>query len=219
MDRANGGVPDDLDREQPDVEADATGETDDTIGIGDRHRSSPFEPDDEYEDYDQYGEQEPLRRQLAQFAFVREEDDREVRLTFRDVPANEIARAFRGSGALLISMMGERALAPPNTPARTPAGPVATEVDPQEAPVLKRRIRKGHNWASADDRISITRPNRHTGELTMRYFFSLNDLVYTINIVAPAGIVDSIAGIYPTAELSEQELQTRLAVVFRETRG
>src|SRR5437667_10529955 len=108
MDRANGGVPDDdLDSEQPDMEAYAAGETDDTAGAGGRYRSSPFEPDDDYDEHDheQYGEQEPLRRQLAQFAFVREEDGREVRLTFRDVPANEIARAFRASGALLKSIM------------------------------------------------------------------------------------------------------------------
>src|SRR5947207_1695074 len=57
MDRANGGVPDDdLDSEQPDAEAYATDEADETDEAGDHFRPSPFEPDDAYDDYKQYGE-------------------------------------------------------------------------------------------------------------------------------------------------------------------
>src|SRR5438552_18703125 len=52
---------------------------------------------------------EPVETQLARYAFVREERDREVRLLFRDVPVPEIVKAFRMAGATLISISGERA--------------------------------------------------------------------------------------------------------------
>jgi len=90
---------------------------------------SGYDEDAEDDQFEQFArpEEEPLRRQLAQFAFVREEDDREVRLSFRDVPANEIARTFRGSGALLISITAERASSLPTMPARP--SPDATDQD------------------------------------------------------------------------------------------
>jgi hypothetical protein len=62
------------------------------------------ELDDELE-----GDEGVVERQLAHYAFVREERDREVRLHFRDVPPSEIARTFREAGAYLISLMAERA--------------------------------------------------------------------------------------------------------------
>jgi hypothetical protein len=212
MNRANGGVPgDDFDSEGFDAEMNEANEPDEQ-----------FRPFDDFDDYQGYDEQEPLRRQLAQFAFVREEDDREVRLTFRDVPADEIAKAFRGSGALLISMMGERALSPTAISVSPSSGWTDFDTNPQESVALQGRKKRAHKRltsTSHDDVPVSARPTRHTGELTMRYFFSVGDLVYTINITSPTGIVESIAGIFPVAAQSEHELQSRLAVVFRENRS
>jgi hypothetical protein len=206
MNRANGNAPDDIDGQHPDADFQGTGAF-----------AGRFDVDQDFGDYSAYEEQEPLSRQLAQFAFVREEDDREVRLSFRDVPANEIARAFQASGALLISVTGERAASLPGVSVRSQPGWTDLDAASQEATALpgrKRRNRRG-NPTKAQDDARGSRPNRHTGELTMRYFFSLGDLVYTINIASPTGIVDSIANIYPAAGRSERELQDRLAVVFR----
>jgi hypothetical protein len=178
--------------------------------------------DDEYEQFARQ-EEEPLRRQLAQFAFVREEDDREVRLSFRDVPANEIAKSFRGSGALLISVTGERAASPPAMAARTSPNASGEDVASEGTPVprSRRRRRRGSQGAQTPDDplIPPLRPHRPTGELTMRYFFSLRETVYTVNITTPTGIVESIASIYPSAAQSEREIQSRLAVLFRENRN
>ena len=210
MNRANGNAPDDdIDSRHPDADFYATGSY-----------AGRFGADQDFGDDAAYEEQEPLRRQLAQFAFVREEDDREVRLTFRDVPSNEIARAFRASGAILISMTGERAVSPPGVSVRSQSGWTDLDSTPPDVTALqghKRRSRRGHSITPQDDTpgAGATRPNRHTGELTVRYFFSLGDLVYTINIASPSGIVESIANIYPAAARSERELQDRLAVVFR----
>ena len=208
MNRANGNAPDDdIDSQRSDADIYSAGAY-----------AGRFGADEEFGDYAAYEEQEPLRRQLAQFAFVREEDDREVRLTFRDVPANEIARAFRGSGAVLISMTGERAASPPDLSVRPSQGWTDLDSTSQEATVLqghKRRSRRGHTATSQDETAGANRPNLHTGELTMRYFFSMGDLVYTINIASPTGVVDSIANIYPAAARSEREIRDRLAVVFR----
>jgi hypothetical protein len=68
-------------------------------------------PDDygELDDELEGGDEGAVERQLAHYAFVREERDREVRLHFRDVPSSEIARAFREAGAYLISLTAERA--------------------------------------------------------------------------------------------------------------
>jgi hypothetical protein len=215
MNRANSGVPgDDFDSEQIDARLNEVSDPDE--------REEQFRRFDEVNDYEGYDEQEPLRRQLAQFAFVREEDDREVRLTFRDVPADEIARAFRGSGALLISMMGERALAPPAMSASPSSVQPDLDITSQESVALQDRKKRTHKRLASlpyEDMPASARPSRHIGELTTRYFFALGDLVYTINIISPTGIVESIAGIFPAAAQSEHELQSRLAAVFREKRS
>ncbi|MGA7731856.1 MAG: hypothetical protein WCD37_11375, partial [Chloroflexia bacterium] len=87
--------------------------------------------------------EEVLGQELASFAFLREEDDREVRLHFRDAPANEVARAFRRAGAFFITMTGERARAMQPPPASLPddaAGPTD-----EEMPLLSRRRRRGRS--------------------------------------------------------------------------
>jgi len=186
---------------------------------------SGYDEDAEDDQFEQFArpEEEPLRRQLAQFAFVREENDREVRLSFRDVPANEIARTFRGSGALLISITAERASSLPTMPARP--SPDATDQDSASegtlSPRSRRRRHRGAQSAQASDNTLTPplRPHKHTGELTMRYFFSLRETVYTVNITSPTGIVESIARIYPSARLPEREIQSRMAVLFREVRN
>lgn len=150
------------------------------------------------------GAEEQVERQLASFAFVREEREREVRLHFRDVPAGELAMSFRRSGASLISMMGERARV-----AAMPAVEEDVAASPEDEALAGsvRRRRRAHPGAEA---IS-------PGELTVRYFYSLGDMVYTISIVAPAGVVQSVANIYPNAALPERELQEHLGVVFLST--
>ena len=150
------------------------------------------------------GAEEQVERQLASFAFVREEREREVRLHFRDVPAGELAMSFRRSGAGLISMMGERARV---------AAPPAVEEDATASPEDEalagsvRRRRRSQSGAEA----------MPPGELTVRYFYSLGEMVYTISIVAPSGVVQSVANIYPNAALPERELQEHLGVVFLST--
>ncbi len=150
------------------------------------------------------GAEEQVERQLASFAFVREEREREVRLHFRDVPAGELAMSFRRSGAGLISMMGERARV---------AAPPAVDEDVAASPEddalagSRRRRRRSHPGVEA----------MPPGELTVRYFYSLGEIVYTISIVAPSGVVQSVANIYPNAALPERELQEHLGVVFLST--
>jgi hypothetical protein len=222
MDRADGGVP-----VEPEDNSDFEAVP---AGPGPHDAGERFISSDEYADYAPYAEfepyteqddSEPLRQQLAQFAFVREEDDREVRLSFRDVPADEIARAFRDSGALLISMTGERALSPSVAAAATGrgGGETALAIAPEEAQLSRSRRRRNRRARAAqaeDEGTQVPfRPNRHTGELTMRYFFALRDTVYTVNIASPTGIVESIASIYPSAAPSERDLRSRLQVVFR----
>ena len=189
-------------------------------------RFAPTEQYDRYDPYDQgeeYEEQrrqeeEPLRRELAQFAFVREEDDREVRLTFRDTPADSIAKAFRDSGAYLISMTGQRAQLAPTPAAAEPSSDATAETDALAG--RRRRHRRGHNPVPPDSMPTApTHSHRHTGELTMRYFFSLRETVYTINIASTTGVVESIAHIYPSAFQCEREIQSRVAVLFREIRS
>ncbi len=226
MDRGNGGAPG-----ASDVPGDSfDNEMDNAESYGSAER---FVPNDYYEPYQSYGEDrepvddkqhEPLRRGLAQFAFMREDDDREVRLFFRDVPAHEIARAFRGSGALLISITADRTLPSASISARSQDGWTNVEIAPDATHAPKRRKKRTHKATAAipDDIEGATtpaHPTRHIGELTMRYFFSLDDLVYTVNIASPTGIVESVASIFPVAAQSEHELNTRLAVVFREVRS
>lgn len=147
------------------------------------------------------GAEEQVERQLASFAFVREEREREVRLHFRDVPAGELAMSFRRSGAGLISVMGERArvVAPPAIEEDVAASP-----EDNALAGSARRRRRSHVGAEAIP----------PGELTVRYFYSLGEVVYTISIAAPSGLVQSIANIYPNAALPERELQEHLGVVF-----
>jgi hypothetical protein len=152
------------------------------------------------------GAEEQVERQLASFAFVREEREREVRLHFRDVPAGELAMSFRRSGAGLITMMGERArvVAPPAADEDVPNAPE----DEDEAHVAgTRRRHRSHSGAEAAP----------SGELTVRYFYSIGEIVYTISIVAPSGVIQSVANIYPNAALPERELQEHLGVVFLST--
>jgi hypothetical protein len=145
------------------------------------------------------GAEEQVERQLASFAFVREEREREVRLHFRDVPAGELAMSFRRSGAGLITLMGERARVA-SMPTEEDATSPAAEADTGS---LRRRRRTQQGTLLPQ-----------TGEVTVRYFYSLGELVYTISITAPSGVVQSIASIYPNAALPERELQEQLGVVF-----
>ncbi|HEX8229123.1 MAG TPA: hypothetical protein VF826_07390 [Chloroflexia bacterium] len=150
------------------------------------------------------GAEEQVERQLASFAFVREEREREVRLHFRDVPAGELAMSFRRSGAGLITMTGERArvVAPP--PAEGDVD--ALLVDEATAAGPRRRRRSQHGAEAIPP-----------GELTVRYFYSLGEVVYTISIAAPSGVIQSVASIYPNAALPERELQEHLGVVIVST--
>ncbi|HET6314447.1 MAG TPA: hypothetical protein VFH60_11470 [Chloroflexia bacterium] len=143
-----------------------------------------------------------VERQLAQYAFIREERDREVRLLFRDVPADEVARAFRASGASLITIYGERL---------TPAVPTSDDVSgeagtpPGEDGTAPRRHRKRRAESQSTP----------VGEALLRYFYSLGEIVYTVGIAVPSGVVASVAGVYPVAALSEHEIRDRIAVVFK----
>lgn len=152
-----------------------------------------------------------LGRELAAYAFLREEDDREVRLHFRDVPADGIALAFRRAGALFISMTGERARMVQATPIAQvdPAGMVVSE----EMPPLGRRRRK--RKGDPGEHGSQDEQALPSGELTIRYFYATETLLYTIIIAKSAGIVESISSIYPSGKLLEGELQRRLGAVFR----
>jgi hypothetical protein len=163
---------------------------------------------------------DPLNRQLAQYAFIREEDEREVRLLFRDVPANEIASAFRTAGAILISMTGERAYAPTASPSPGPDYPEAhdpaTDAWAEAAQDAfaeggAQPGRRGHAHGRAR---RAQRQSSRTGEATVRYFFSLQELVYTVSIASPTGVIESIARQYPSAALSEREIRDQIAVVF-----
>lgn len=161
------------------------------------------------------GADEQLEGELAAFAFLREDDERETRLYFRDVPADDLAVSFRRAGAIFITMTGERArlAQPPPTP------PVPIEADsgldpPVEEPRStgkrrrKRRPDPTHHAAQADIPRSL-------GELTVRYFYAVESMVYTLIITSSTGIMASIANIFPAAGLQERELQTRLTATFR----
>ena len=139
---------------------------------------------------------EPLQRDLALYAFVREEDEREVRMYFRDAPPSEIAASFRRAGAAFITMTGERAFSP-----------VAPAPEYQHADAPKPASRSPR--ARRKDRRS-----RRQGEATLRYFYALGEIVYTAIVSAPAGIVRSIAPVYPAAAITERELHERLGLVI-----
>ncbi|HUP28282.1 MAG TPA: hypothetical protein VM409_07595, partial [Chloroflexia bacterium] len=171
--------------------------------------SGPFESPD-YDPHDQgvpasSGEQSQgtgrVERGLVAYAFVREEREREVRLSFRDVPADDLAAVFRSAGARLISLSGGRAStgeshlsAGDNTPPEEGAAP----------PKRKRR----------------RKPSRYrTGDLSLRYFYALGDVVYTVTIATTTEVMHSISAIFPAAILSERELQDRLSIVFTRPGG
>jgi hypothetical protein len=141
---------------------------------------------------------EPLQRELSLYAFVREEDEREVRMYFRDTPPDEIAASFRRAGAAFITMTGERAFTP--TPAADTA-PAAGEQAP-DAPRRAKRARRKQRRSSRQ------------GEATLRYFYSLGEIVYTAIVNSPSGVVRSIAPVYPAAAISEREMQERLSLVI-----
>jgi hypothetical protein len=147
--------------------------------------------------------EEVVERQLAHYAFVREERDREVRLLFRDVPPSEIARAFRSVGAYLITIMGERA-----RPQEEPRAEPAASESPDEYSDPEATHRKHGSRA----RHAASEP---VGEATLRYFYSVRETVYTVSVVSSSGVVDSLAGLYPSAARLEREVGQRAAIVFR----
>ena len=142
---------------------------------------------------------EPLHRELALYAFVREEDEREVRMYFRDAPPNEIAASFRRAGAAFITMTAERAFTP-----APEAAPATGEQDPEATRPASRSRRARRK----------SRRSSRQGEATLRYFYSLGEIVYTAIVSVPSGIVRSIAPVYPAAAISERELQERLSLVI-----
>jgi hypothetical protein len=164
------------------------------------------------DDYDAAEDtEEVLGNDLAGYAFLREDDDREVRLYFRDAPVGELALAFRKAGGLLLSIAGERALVvPPVAPASGEPSAAASAAGSQ--PHRRRRHRSGDSEVDLEHQPASS---RHTGELTLRYFFALEDIVYTLIITSSAGVIESISGIYPQAALSEQEVRARTSAIFR----
>jgi hypothetical protein len=146
--------------------------------------------------------EESVERMLAQYVFVREERDREVRLLFRDVPAPDIAASFRAAGAGLISITGERVSAQP------PAASTADEpLAPPSAGAAKKKRKGMTEGPEAAARLA--------GEPVIIYFYALRETVYTVSIALPAGIAGSIAAIYPCARIPEQEVERRLGIVVR----
>jgi hypothetical protein len=163
------------------------------------------------DDYDAAEDtEEVLGNDLAGYAFLREDDDREVRLYFRDAPVGELALAFRKAGGLLLSIAGERAVvAPLPIPASEPA---QADAAVGSQPHRRRRHRSSDSEVDLEHRPARS---RHTGELTLRYFFALEDIVYTLIITSSAGVIESISGIYPQAALSEQEVRARTSAIFK----
>jgi hypothetical protein len=162
------------------------------------------------------GQKENVERGLAQYVFVREEREREVRLLFRDASPGDIARTFRSAGAHLITLSAERVSTPgspivaPSPGESEPEEGEDTEAsaDSEESAVIERaRKRRATKQRSQ-------RAGPPTGEVLLRYFFSLGEIVYTVSIVSPTGVTSSVAGSYPLAARSERELNERLAVVF-----
>ena len=150
--------------------------------------------------------EQAVERQLAQYAFVREERDREVRLSFREASAPHIALAFREAGAALISITGERIVpvaagGPPEDTEQT--GKDLAENGGEQRPRHTRKAgRRG------------TQPVPPQGEVLLRYFFALRETVYTVSISLASGVSGSVAGIYPSARLLEHGLRDRLGMVF-----
>jgi hypothetical protein len=138
-----------------------------------------------------------VERRLAQFAFVREERDREVRLIFRAVSPAEVAAAFRATGARLLTIAGERVTHPDaSLYSPQPDDADAPEADEKDAPLEHANL--------------PPRPQ----ELTLRYFFSIGESVYTVSIAAHEGEAQSVAGVYPAARAIEDEIAERLGAIF-----
>ncbi len=148
--------------------------------------------------------EEGVERRLAHFAFVREERDREVRLSFRDVPPHEIAAAFRAVGAKLISIAGERTS--PAVGKKPDAQPLDDDAqlsdEAQQADALDKNAAQ------------TTQASEQPGDGTITYFFDVDETIYTVSITVPSKIVGSVVGIYPSAHLGENELQKRLGMTF-----
>jgi hypothetical protein len=198
MDRPDNGTPQPFDDLPPGKELPSDG-----LRQSDEHGADDYDAAEDAE--------EVLGNDLAGYAFLREDDDREVRLYFRDAPVGELALAFRKAGGLLLSIAGERALVVP------PPAPTSGEPARADAPIdsqSHRRRRHRSSDSEADLAYELAR-SRHTGELTLRYFFALEDIVYTLIITSSTGVIESIAGIYPQAALSEQEVRARTAAIFK----
>jgi hypothetical protein len=198
MDRPDNGTPQPFDDLPPGQEMPSDG-----LRQSDEHGADDYDAAEDAE--------EVLGNDLAGYAFLREDDDREVRLYFRDAPVGELALAFRKAGGLLLSIAGERALVVP-PPAPTAGEPAQSESQGDSQSHRRRRHRSGDSEA---DLAHEPARSRHTGELTLRYFFALEDIVYTLIITSSTGVIESIAGIYPQAALSEQEVRARTAAIFK----
>ncbi|HKP54535.1 MAG TPA: hypothetical protein VJ183_18010 [Chloroflexia bacterium] len=158
------------------------------------------------------GAKESVERGLAQYVFIREEREREVRLLLRDASPADIARTFRSAGAHLITLSAERAstFSSPIV-ATTPAEsiPESDEDNEEDADSeVIERVRKRRTKQRSQ------RAGPPTGEVLLRYFFSLGEIVYTVSIVSPTGVTSSVASTYPLAARSERDLTQRLALVF-----
>jgi hypothetical protein len=155
------------------------------------------------------GAQESVETGLAQYVFVREEREREVRLLFRDASPADVARTFRSAGAHLITLSAERAT-PPSTPIVTPH-PTEQESDNEEGEdnEISDRASKRREGKPKSRKLG-----HRAGEVLLRYFYALGEIVYTVSIISPTGVAASISSIYPLASRSEHDLTERLAVVF-----
>lgn len=147
---------------------------------------------------------EGVESKLARFAFVREERDREVRLLFRDVPPFEIASSFKAAGATLISVAGERVESAFQREMELHIAGADSQLDDETQQA------NAHTKAPRTDMPTGGQP----GYITMMYFFDLDDIVYTVNIDIPSGIVGSVASIYPSARLAETEIHKRFGATF-----
>ena len=180
-------------------------------------RNAPFSPGGDYEYSTE--EQQPVERSLAHYVFVREERDREVRLVFRDVPAADIARAFRAAGAALISVTGERvvtasAIVPPVQAAGSISQEGVAENAGVEVGAAAAEADTGTQASAQKKRRKTARPGAAQGELMLLYFYALRETVYTVSITLTTGIAESISSVYPGARLPERDIQQRMSVPF-----
>lgn len=157
------------------------------------------------------GQRESVERGLAQYVFLREEREREVRLTFRDASPSDIARTFRSAGAQLITLSAERA--------SSPSSPISSPTAPQDDLAADSDEPREVNDAASHSKHPANRQRSAkaappTGEVLLRYFYALGEVVYTVSIASPTGVAASISGTYPLAARSERELTDRLAVIF-----